>query len=147
MEQNLEKTLDEIFEKIPAACYFDLFYSLNPTAYEGLKLFMQKFLSEEIDSIPRHSIFNAKEKEFTVDEQQRVQKSFYKLIKDYLNDDFNSNLNKNTKIDGIYLVYCYDSPVELNTAGKPIKRQILMNWNNYEKNLALLVTKVQILYF
>jgi hypothetical protein len=34
-EQNLNKTIDEVFEKIPATCFFDLFYSLNPNAYNG----------------------------------------------------------------------------------------------------------------
>ena len=70
---------------------------------KGLNKLLQKFLIEEIDSIPRRLLSSAQEKELSVDDQQRIQKSFYKLIEDYLTKEFESSLNslnKNAKIDG-----------------------------------------------
>jgi len=140
----VNKSIDDIFEKIPANCFIDLFYSLKSNSFQGLSQLLQTFLIEEIDSIPRRLISLAQEKELTIDDQERIQKSFYRIVNDYLTNEFELNLTQknNTKIDGTYLLYCYDSPVELNSYGKPIKRQIPINWKNYEKQFNLLVTKV-----
>ena len=51
-------------------------------------------------------------------------------------------MNKKNELKGAYLIYCYDSPVELNSYGKPVKRQIPVNWKNYENNFILLLTRV-----
>lgn len=37
LEENKEKTLDDIFPNVPASCYVDLLYSLSPESYEGNK--------------------------------------------------------------------------------------------------------------
>ena len=69
---------------------------------------LQKFLIEEIDSIPRRLISSAQEKELSVDDQQRIQKSFFKLIEDFLTKEFNFSLSdksKNSKIDGNSFIY------------------------------------------
>jgi hypothetical protein len=49
-------------------------------------------LTEEIDSIPRRSTFAAREKIYTENDQQTIQKNFYSIIKSYLVDEIKTAL-------------------------------------------------------
>ena len=48
---------------------------------------MQAGLTDEIDSIPRRSTYFAREKVYTEDDQQIMQKNVYETIKSYLNEE------------------------------------------------------------
>ena len=106
MEENKEKSLNELFPRIPSICYIDYFQSLNPDTYEGLSSLFKSILTEEIDSIPRRSVSFAKEKVFSQDEQQMAQKNFYDHIKNYLVDEYKNCFyqieNSKQKIDGMF---------------------------------------------
>ncbi len=92
LEENKAKTIDELFSQIPASCYFDIFKNLNPVVYQGFSEFLNAALTEEIDSIPRRSTFAAREKIYTENDQQTIQKNFYSIIKSYLVDEIKTAL-------------------------------------------------------
>lgn len=92
MEENKDKSINEIFAKVPSQCFMDYFESLEPEAYPGLACLFGRILGTEIDSIPRRSISFAKEKIFSEDEQIVSRKYFYDHIKNFLSDEFREDL-------------------------------------------------------
>ena len=55
---------------------------------------MKSGLTEEIDSIPRRSTYFAREKVYTEDDQQIMQKNVYETIKNYLNEETKLGINE-----------------------------------------------------
>lgn len=104
LEENKEKSLNEIFLQIPASCYIDLFSSLDEQTFSGLGKLFRSILTEEIDSVPRRAVSFAKEKLYSQDDQQMAQKSFYDLVRNYLSDEYKVDLQKIEKKDGFEIL-------------------------------------------
>lgn len=94
MDENKDKSINELFPKVPCQCFMDYFESLEPEAYPGLTYLFDRILCSEIDSIPRRSISFAKEKIFSEDEQIVSKKYFYEHVKNFLFDEFREDLNR-----------------------------------------------------
>ena len=141
-EENKDKSIDEIFPQVPASCYLDMFSNLKRTSYKGFKQFMISALTEELDSIPRR-LQNNREKVFTEDDQQTIQKNFFDLIKGFLVDETKTSLDglETTTDSCSFILYCYEVMPSKNSSGKPMKLNAASCWAAYEKVLRLLLTK------
>ena len=138
-ELNQMKTIDELFPKIPASCFMDLFYSFNHKFYDGLREYIQKLLIEEINTMPRRALYEAREKILTIDEQQNAQKRFYSLVKSYV-DDFHTETKQEVVLDISYFLYGYEAPGDRNADGHVLKKHLHSNWLANEtiyKNITL----------
>ena len=87
LEENKEKSLDDLFPQIPSTCYLNLLNSVNQVAYEGFGDFLKIILVDEIDSMSRRSISMAKEKLYSKDNQKQIQKNLNDLIDRYLREE------------------------------------------------------------
>jgi len=153
MEVNKDKTIDELFSTgVPASCYLDIFKSLNANALPGFKDLLVAGLVDEIDSMPRR-MQSGHEKVFTDDDQQIKLNSFYAIVNEFLNDEIRKSFEilesedvaKLEGLQGIFLLNSYDIMCfsgQKNSSGKIMKVNPVTEWENYEKVLRLLFTKV-----
>ncbi|RNA08178.1 hypothetical protein BpHYR1_011693, partial [Brachionus plicatilis] len=147
LEENKEKSINDIFPKIPSLCYMDYFESLEPEAYPGLAPLFDRMLSTEIDSIPRRSISFAKEKIFSGDEQLMSKKYLNEHLKKFLTDEYTADLaelDSGQNLEIGYILYSYEPHADRNLEGKIAKKHIKSYWKNYEKTLALILRKAKI---
>ena len=142
---NQMKTVDELFPRIPASCLMDLFFSLNHRHYKGLSEFLQNFIVDEINTMPRRAIYEAREKVLTIDEQQNAQKRLYSLVKIYV-DDIHGETKKEAGLALTYLLYGYEAPGDRNVDGHVLKRHVHSNWQANEETLKKIMHHVRSLF-
>lgn len=141
-EENKDRSIDELFVQVPASCYLDMFGYLLPSAYKGFKQFLTAALTDEIDSIPRR-LQNNREKIYTEDDQQTIQKNFYDLVRTYLSNETTLSLAdlEKSRSASSFVLYCYEIMPNKNSSGKAMKVSPEASWTAYEKTLRLLLAK------
>jgi len=110
----------------------DLFYCLNHKFYDGLSEYFQQLLIDEINTMPRRALYEAREKVLTIDEQQNVQKRFYSLVKAYV-DEIHNEIKQEMAIDMNYYLYGYEAPGDRNAEGHLLKKHVHLNWQANEE--------------
>ncbi len=143
-EANQTKSIDELFPQISASCFLDIFHALSPSAYAGLSEYFQLLSTEEINSMPRRALYQAREKIYSIDDQQSVQKRFYSLAKNFLSEENESRMKTfdSTNFNIACLLYSYEAPGDRNAEGVIVKRHIASHWRGYEETFGILLTKV-----
>ena len=144
-EKENAKNIDEIFPRVPATCFMDVYYLIK-CSEEGLSEFFQMLLIEEIETIPRRAVYEARERVYSVDEQMNVKCRVELLISNFQDKQ---ELQQQGEINMSYILYAYEAHGELNAEGQLVKRHVHTNWQAYEQTLKLLMSsgvKLKIFY-
>ena len=149
LEENKEKSIDELFDKVPAICYGSLLDDVlnasaaatesSSRALDGLGELYELLVRDEIESMPRRV---AHEKSVSTDEQRTMQSSVYDRIGSFLVDEF-SNTSSDDDDDALFYLFGYEAPVERNKEGNLFKRHILTYWKSYADTLSHLLERVR----
>ena len=89
-EENAEKSLDDLFPKIPSSCHADLLDSLDFTqASRGASKYIENLLIEELNNMPRRNLSQAAERTISSNEQLMQFNKIQDIIYNYLDDQRN----------------------------------------------------------
>lgn len=143
MAENKEKSIDEIIPKIPTLAFILLFRQLDSQTYEGFGELLKTILKEEIDSIPRGTFSQAREKLYGKDDQEYHKQIVQDKVQAVLNKENQKALVQleNSTFDARFLLFSYEATEHRNAQGKIAKHSICTNWKNYEQTLKLLLSK------
>jgi hypothetical protein len=146
-EQNMNKSIDEIFVKIPASCFMDLFDALQPGSYAGYSRLIINLLTHELNTMPKRVFYLNRERLLTSEENIEKNRLLFDCLNQYTYEHSQRTLKfMSDAKDVSYLLYAYDVRVEKNREGKPTRRHKSMFWRNYEQTLVLIITKVSLLF-
>ena len=106
--------------------------------------FFQLLLTEEINAMPRRALYQAREKLYSVDDQQSAQKKFYSFIRNYLREEHELAMQslESGRFNIAYLLYSYEAPGDRNAEGVIVKRHIVSHWRSYEETFGILLAQV-----
>jgi hypothetical protein len=143
MAENKEKPIDEIISKIPTFAFILLFRQLDTQTYEGFGELLKTILREEIDSIPRGTFSQAKEKLYGKEDQEYHKQIVHDKVQALLNKENERALVQlqDCTFDARFLLFSFQATSHRNAQGKVAKHSISTNWKIYEQTLKLLLSK------